>query len=136
MPIAWIGIIAKALLRFIMNDVETWNRVVEKLAELNRRKELMWRPTQAPVGETSTILRGPYVAMVDGKTIRAYEYEFQDWIDEEPIPSKDVTIEFVDSSMNSLWQFPDTIFRWSLIHAIQYQVADAESFLSSFLKAS
>ncbi len=85
-----------------------------------------------------TVIGHAFIAVVVGKLIRVYEFSYQgyDANFDLPVVSRTVCVEFIDADGKSLWEFPPSSYRFSLIDAIRAQLAGASDFLNVYLKAS
>jgi len=119
-----------------MTYPEVWDRVVRKLASDTRAGLVRWESAPRPTEAIGTPVGNAYRAVVEGKVVRLYEYEYEEYsLDGDELgPARDVRIEFCDDNAVAVWPFPLTNARHELWNAVCYQVVQADDFLARYLK--
>ncbi len=120
-----------------MPNLEDWSRAVDVLVQDTAASRVRWTPITDFSDELrEEVLRGViYTTNVRCRNLFVYEYRYKTWMDEDTWRwEEDVAIEFVDDDWRLQWQWPQSPRNYSLLEAIRYQIANAESFLTGLLK--
>ncbi len=114
-----------------------WNDATQRLIDKTDSGELTWVSNhelcQRRADESEFI--GPaYLTEFGGKQIAVYEYRYKNYIDaDEWFWDTGVSIEFVNSELETEWRWPSPTGRMMLLDSIRYKTANADTFLHQLL---
>ena len=110
--------------------------IVDKLIELTQHNQLIWESSEPPYNLTGPDVRIDLVYTTDylDRCIRIYQKGYKSYIDDvQFFWDSRIIFEFIDSSGNSLWQFPQTSNTYDLLNSIQYQSSKVGDFYTQIL---
>ncbi|WP_201525951.1 hypothetical protein [Psychrobacter frigidicola] len=111
-------------------------QLVDRLTEMTQNGVMRWNRYEPPTNmvDTENNINFVYTTIYNRKNIRIYEEDYKYYTDEsEYYWSKRVVIEFIDESLNSVWQFPKITNSWNLLDAVRYEDAGVADFMKSIL---
>jgi len=137
------------------SDKDRFIALVAKLIELTQDGKLKWlarKPRTSLSHDAEMAVDVVYVADYEGKTLGLYQVRhkweapasgslsavlsvnpFSMYGIDTPKYSWNTVLEFIDSSGNCLWTFPEVSGLSDLFKAVQYQVAGVKKFLDDVL---
>lgn len=116
-----------------INDLQTWEKVCERLLTLTRAGKIRWADTSDLV-HRDDLKSIPYSARYKEWQICIYRYAYQYFQDEDQFTwVDDVAMELIDNKGTALWRLPKVPSRHALMDQIEFLHADVESLVDQLL---
>lgn len=117
-----------------INDERKWTTFVKKLIKKTEDGSIEWY--ESPHAKRENTLGPIFTAeILPGKFAAVYRYWYNYYTDvDEYSRQESVAIQFVDDDGAKQWQLPTVGARFALIDLIEYNDAEADDILDTFLK--
>jgi len=112
-------------------------KIISKLNRETKEGTIKWdvnRTKPSSLSGSEQGLDNVYTAIVLGKKIRLYKYQYRSYYDEGLYDWVDsYRLEFIDDWGNSLWTFPDDRAIYDLYETVRYKTSNIEDFFNDYL---